>query len=149
MTGTEEMLRRALFGPAAVAEGLVAERHGEPVGFAIFYTTFSTWQCRAGLWLEDLFVVPEERRAGIGRRLLTHLAAIAAERDCGRLEWSALNWNTPAIDFYLGLGAERMVEWNNFRLEGDALTRVAREADARSRRTGPDVEKPRRSGASR
>lgn len=123
--GNEELLEQALFGGHPVAEAVIAEQDGDPVGFAVFFTTFSTWLCSPGIWLEDLFVLPERRRGGVGRALLAHLATIAAERGCGRLEWSALNWNTPAIDFYLGLGAERQHEWDSFRLEGDALLRVA------------------------
>jgi GNAT superfamily N-acetyltransferase len=122
VTGSEAMLDAALFGPAAVAEAVLAEREGAAIGFALFYTTFSTWQCLPGMWLEDLFVLPEQRRGGVGRRLLAHLAAIAGERGYGRLEWSALDWNTPAIDFYRGIGAEMLGEWEHFRLEGEALS---------------------------
>jgi GNAT superfamily N-acetyltransferase len=121
VTGSEAMLDAALFGPAAVAEAVLAEREGAAIGFALFYTTFSTWQCLPGMWLEDLFVLPDHRRGGIGRALLGHLAALASARGYGRLEWSALDWNTPAIDFYRGIGAEVLGEWEHFRLEGDAL----------------------------
>ncbi|HSO97913.1 MAG TPA: GNAT family N-acetyltransferase [Solirubrobacteraceae bacterium] len=121
VTGTEAMLDAALFGPAAVAEAVLAEREGAAVGFALFYTTFSTWQCLPGMWLEDLFVLPEQRRGGVGRRLLARLAAVARQRGYGRLEWSALDWNTSAIDFYREIGAEMLGEWEHFRLEGDAL----------------------------
>jgi GNAT superfamily N-acetyltransferase len=125
VTGTESLLETALFGKPAVVEAMIAELGGEAVGFALFYTTFSTWQCLPGIWLEDLFVRPERRRGGVGRTLLGHLAAIAQERGYGRLEWSALDWNTPAVDFYLELGAEQLTEWEHFRLEGDSLAAVA------------------------
>ena len=125
VTGTEALLDAALFGPAAVAEAVLAEREGAAVGFALFYTTFSTWQCLPGMWLEDLFVLPEQRRGGAGRRLLAHLAATAQGRGYGRIEWSALDWNTPAIDFYRAIGAEMLGEWEHFRLEGDALGALA------------------------
>ncbi len=125
VSGTEELLERALFGPRPSAEAVIAELDGQPAGFAVFFTTFSTWLCRPGLWLEDLFVVPERRRAGVGRALLSHLAEVAQQRGCARLEWSALDWNTPALDFYARLGAERLNEWAGFRLEGPALARVA------------------------
>lgn len=125
VTGTEEMLGAALFGESPVAESIIAEVQGEPVGFALFFTTFSTWLCRPGIFLEDLFVRAEHRRGGVGRQLLTHLAGIAVDRDCARLDWSALTWNTPALDFYAALGAERLHEWAGHRLEGAALERVA------------------------
>ena len=125
VTGDTELLDAALFGPDAVAEAVIAEAEGHAVGFALFYRTFSTWQCLPGMWLEDLFVLPEHRRGGVGRALLEHLAAITHGRGYGRLEWSALDWNTPAIDFYRGLGAEMLGEWEHFRLEGETLEAVA------------------------
>lgn len=100
-------------------------RAGREVGFALFFHNFSTWLGRAGIYLEDLFVKPEYRGRGYGKGLLTELARIAVERGCGRLEWSCLNWNQPSIDFYLSLGAERMVDWTMFRLEGDTLEALA------------------------
>jgi GNAT superfamily N-acetyltransferase len=123
--GTESMLADALFGERPAAEAVVAEVAGEPAGFALFFTTFSTWLCQRGIYLEDLFVRPEHRRGGVGRQLLAHLARLAVERGCGRLEWAALTWNTPALDFYAALGAERLEEWAAHRLEGLALERVA------------------------
>jgi GNAT superfamily N-acetyltransferase len=125
VTGTEELLHEALFGPSPSAEAVIAELDGAPVGFALFFATFSTWLCRSGLWLEDLYVSPRHRRAGVGAALLEHVAQVAVDRGCGRVEWSALHWNTPALDFYDKLGAERMHEWLTFRLSGHALERVA------------------------
>jgi GNAT superfamily N-acetyltransferase len=125
VTGTEADLADALFGERPTAEAVLAEVDGEPAGFALFFTTFSTWLCRPGIWLEDLFVRPDRRRAGVGRKLLSHLAALAVQRRCSRLDWSALTWNTLALDFYAGLGAERLDEWAVHRLEGPALERVA------------------------
>ena len=122
VVGTEADLDRHLFGEHPAAEAVVAELDGEPAGFALFYTTFSTFLCRPGIWLEDVFVRPEHRRAGIGRALLAHLARVAVERDCGRLEWSALDWNEPALAFYRGLGAGQLGDWIVHRLDGEALT---------------------------
>lgn len=124
VTGTEELLRAGLFGRQANAEALLAEIDGTAVGFALFFHTFSTWECRRGLWLEDLFVLPEHRRAGVGRMLLASLARIALERDCARFEWTALDWNTPALRFYDALGARIMEQWRTLRLEGEALRRL-------------------------
>jgi GNAT superfamily N-acetyltransferase len=128
VTGDPQRLERALFGADPAAEALVAERDGDVVGFALFFRTFSTWLCLPGLWLEDLYVSPAHRRAGVGRALLAHLAAVAVARGCGRLEWSALRWNEPALRFYDALGAERMIEWETLRLDGTALHDVARSA---------------------
>jgi GNAT superfamily N-acetyltransferase len=127
VVGTPELLGKALFGAHPSAEALVAELDEQPVGFALFHSTFSTWECRAGIWLEDLYVRPEHRRAGVGRVLLSHLAGIALQRGCPRLEWAALDWNTPALDFYEQLGARRLEEWRMHRLEGPALRGVAGE----------------------
>ena len=103
VTGTPELLADALFGPHPAAEALIAELD-EPVAFALFHANFSTWECRAGIWLEDLSVPPEHRRTGVGRALLAEVAAIAVARGCARLEWAALDWNTQALDFYERLG---------------------------------------------
>ena len=127
VVGTPELLSAALFGDDSVAEAVIAEVDGETAGFALWFRTFSTWLSRPGLWLEDLYVSPDQRRAGVGRALLTHIARIAVERGYGRVEWSALHWNTPALDFYEALGAERLHEWQVHRLEGGALQRVAGE----------------------
>lgn len=121
-----ELLERHLFGERPAAEAVLAEAGGEAVGYALFFPTFSTFLGRPGIWLEDLFVRPARRGGGIGRALLVHVAALAVARDCGRLEWSALDWNEPALGFYRGLGARRMDEWLLHRLDGAALTSVAR-----------------------
>jgi GNAT superfamily N-acetyltransferase len=122
---TEALLDKALFGDRQYAEVLLAEEDGGPVGFALFFHNFSTFLGRPGIYLEDLFVLPEHRGRGIGRRLLTHLAQIAVERDCGRLEWSVLDWNRDAIGFYERIGARPNSEWTVYRLTGEALTGLA------------------------
>ncbi len=119
-----EVLRRHLFGPRPYAEVLIAEEVGEAVGFALFFHNFSTFLGRPGIYLEDLFVVPEERGKGIGKALLARLASVAVERDCGRLEWAVLDWNEPAIGFYRRLGARPNSEWTVYRLSGDALEQL-------------------------
>jgi GNAT superfamily N-acetyltransferase len=124
---TEEDLRRHLFGERPAAEVIIAEVEGEAVGFALFFTSFSTFLGRPGLYLEDLFVSPTWRGRGIGRRMLAHLARITRDRGYGRLEWWVLDWNEPAIGFYRGLGARAMDEWTTFRLTGEALERLAGE----------------------
>jgi GNAT superfamily N-acetyltransferase len=128
VTGTPEMLHEALFGSRPSAEALLAVG-GEPreqLGFALFHGTFSTWECRPGIWLEDLFVPERWRRSGVGGALLRALAAIAVQRGCARLEWTALDWNAPALTFYAGLGAERLEQWTTHRLHGAALDALAR-----------------------
>ena len=122
VVATEDALQRTLFGPRPYAEVILAEEDGAAVGFALFFHNYSTFLAKPGIYLEDLFVLPEHRGKGYGRALLCRLAALAVERDCGRLEWSVLNWNTPAIDFYKSLGAVPMEDWTTFRLTGDALT---------------------------
>jgi GNAT superfamily N-acetyltransferase len=133
---TEEDFRRALFGPGPVVFAFVAERDGEVVGMAVYFVSFSTWTGRHGLYLEDLFVVPEHRSRGVGRALLRTLAARAVERGCARLEWAVLDWNRPAIDFYHSLGAIANDEWTTFRLSGAALAELGRKGPARSRAGG-------------
>jgi GNAT superfamily N-acetyltransferase len=122
---TEDQLRAALFGPMPATYALVAEVNSRVVGFALYFLNFSTWEGTHGIYLEDLFVEPEHRGAGLGRALLTALAAIARERGYVRVEWAVLDWNQPSIDFYRRLGAMPMDEWTVFRLTGDALARVA------------------------
>jgi GNAT superfamily N-acetyltransferase len=109
--GTHEALHEALFGQRRAAEAMIAERGGRAVGFALFFTTFSTFLCKPGLYLEDLFVEPGHRGVGIGKALLRALAALARDRGCGRLEWRVLDWNEPSIRFYESLGASLMKEW--------------------------------------
>jgi len=125
VNGTPELLRAALFGPAPSAEAVIAERDRSPVGFALFHGTFSTWECRPGIWLEDLYVPPEHRRGGVGEALLRHVVRIAVQRGCARLEWAALDWNEPALTFYEKLGAEVLDEWKMHRLNDAALLQVA------------------------
>lgn len=120
----EARLEEHLFGQAPAAEVLLAESEGRPVGFALFFPTFSTFLGQPGVWLEDLFVLPEARGLGIGRALLTRVARIAKERGAGRLEWTVLDWNEPAIGFYRKLGAVPMDAWTTFRLTGEALEKL-------------------------
>lgn len=123
---TDEQLREALFGERPAAEALIAERAGEAVGYALFFPTFSTFLARSGVWLEDLFVLPEHRGAGVGRALLAAVAARVGEG--ARLEWAALDWNELALGFYRGIGARTMDEWTSLRLDGAALAALAAES---------------------
>jgi GNAT superfamily N-acetyltransferase len=127
VTMTEDLLAENLFGKRRYAETLIAEDAGKPIGFALFFHSFSTFLGKPGLYLEDLFVVPEQRGNGVGRALLKELARIALERECGRLEWAVLNWNRDAIKFYERLGARPNSEWTVYRLAGEALTALGRE----------------------
>ncbi len=120
-----ETLEAHLFGPRPMAEVLIAEMEGAAVGFALFFHNFSTFEGRPGIYLEDLFVTPAARGSGAGRALLQSLAALALERGCARLEWSVLDWNTPAINFYRSLGAEAMNGWTINRVDGTALAALA------------------------
>lgn len=122
---TEEKLERTLFADKPAAEALIAFVDAEPAGFALFFETYSTFLAQPGMYLEDLFVKPEFRRRGVGKALFRKLAHIACERGCGRFEWSALDWNTPAVQFYERMGASAMSEWTVFRLTGDALRKAA------------------------
>ncbi len=125
VSATEDSIRASLFGPVSTTHALVCERDGTPVGFAVYFFNYSTWQGQHGLYLEDLFVMPSERGSGAGKQLLRHLAQIAVERGCGRFEWSVLDWNEPAIRFYEALGATRKSEWVGYRLSGEALLNLA------------------------
>jgi GNAT superfamily N-acetyltransferase len=125
VAGTAETLRRSLFEQRAAEALLLETADGEAVGYAIFFTNFSTFECRPGIWLEDVYVRPEHRRGGIGRAVMEHLAGIAAERGYARLEWCALEWNEPALSFYAKLGARRLDDWRMLRLEEDGLKRLA------------------------
>jgi GNAT superfamily N-acetyltransferase len=126
VVATETTLRETLFGPRPAAEAIIGELDGDPAGFAIFFHSYSTFLARQGLYLEDLFVKPELRRRGVGGALFTHLARLAVARGCGRFEWSVLDWNQPAIDFYKRQGAEPMSDWTVFRLTGEALVKASR-----------------------
>lgn len=123
----ESELRRFLFGERRYAETLIAEDAGtaHPLGFALYFHNFSTFLGRPGIYLEDLFVEPDHRGRGAGRALLARLAQLALERGCGRLEWSVLDWNAPAIGFYRRLGAEPQDEWTVYRVSGEALSALA------------------------
>jgi GNAT superfamily N-acetyltransferase len=125
VVATEDGLRRTLFGPRPAAEVIVGYAGGEPAGFALFFHNYSTFLGKPGLYLEDLFVVPAFRGRGYGKALLVHLAKLAVERDCGRFEWSVLDWNEPAIGFYKKLGATPMEAWTIMRVAGDALHKLA------------------------
>jgi GNAT superfamily N-acetyltransferase len=125
VTMTEEKLDRTLFGERPYAETLIAEDGDTPVGFALFFHNFSTFLAQPGIYLEDLFVLPEARGSGVGRALLERLAQLAVERDCGRLEWAVLDWNESAIGFYERLGARPNSDWTVYRLTGEPLRTLA------------------------
>ncbi len=129
VSATEEDVRQALFGARPCAEAVVAELDGQPAGFALFFHNFSTFLAKPGLYLEDLYVSPPYRGRGIGRRLLVHLAGLARERGCGRFEWAVLDWNEDAIRTYRKAGAVPQEDWTVYRVTGDALDRLAAEAD--------------------
>ena len=126
MSATESLLHEHLFSPKPVAEVLIGKIGGNPAGFALYFATFSTFLGKPGIWLEDLFILPEFRRRGVGKALLRHVAALAVERKCGRLEWCVLDWNTPAVEFYKSIGAEAMVDWTIQRMTGDSLLQFAK-----------------------
>lgn len=125
---TAAQIEQHLFGPRPAAEVVIAEVDGQPAGFALFFVSFSTFLGQPGLYLEDLFVRPEFRGAGVGKRLMVHLARLAVERGYGRFEWSVLDWNEPAIRFYRSLGAVGMDEWTAQRVSGEALRALAASA---------------------
>lgn len=127
VTATESSLRQHLFGPHPAAEVIIATLDHDPAGFALFFQNFSTFVGRPGVYLEDLFVRAHARGAGVGRALLREVARTAVSRRCGRLEWSVLDWNEPAIGFYRKLGAVPMDDWTTFRVMGDALDKLASE----------------------
>ena len=130
VVATEAALRDTLFGPTPAAEVVIAHVDGQPAGFALWFHNYSTFLARPGLYLEDLFVLPEWRGHGVGRRLLSHLAGVAVERGCGRMEWAVLDWNEPAIGFYRKLGATVLEDWRICRLTGDTLAALARTSEA-------------------
>lgn len=123
----EEQIRRSMFGPDAKVRALICEEAGQPIGFAVYFYNYSTWLGRNGIYLEDVFVRPEHRRKGAGRALLKHIAGIAVAEGCGRFEWSVLDWNQPAINFYESIGAKPQSEWTIYRLTGEALERFTRQ----------------------
>jgi GNAT superfamily N-acetyltransferase len=125
VVGTEAQLHEELFGTRPVIESVLAWERGQALGFALFFHNFSTFLTRRGLYLEDLFVIPEARGRGIGKALIRHGARLAVERGCGRYEWSVLDWNSPAIEFYESIGAIVMPDWRICRIAGDALLRLA------------------------
>ncbi|MBB1487124.1 GNAT family N-acetyltransferase [Oceanospirillum sediminis] len=118
-------IEQSLFSDTATAHSLICEQDGQAVGFAVYFYNYSTWLGCNGLYLEDLYITPDKRGGGAGKALLKHLAAIAVEQGCGRFEWCVLDWNQPAIDFYKSLGAEPQEEWIKYRLEGEALKKLA------------------------
>ncbi|HEX7150346.1 MAG TPA: GNAT family N-acetyltransferase [Thermoanaerobaculia bacterium] len=134
VVATEETLRETLF-TKRYAEVVIAEHDGQPAGFALFFHNYSTFLGKPGIYLEDLFVRPEMRGLGYGKALLAHLAALAVERNCGRVEWAVLDWNDPAMNFYKSLGASPVDEWTIFRLTGDALRNLAVLSSAPSTRS--------------
>jgi GNAT superfamily N-acetyltransferase len=125
VAGDPEVLRHSLFEEKAAEALLLETADGEAVGYAIFFTTFSTFECRSGIWLEDVYVRPEHRRGGIGRLVMEHLAKLALDRGHVRLDWVALEWNEPALNFYDQLGARRLDDWKMLRLEKDGIRRLA------------------------
>ncbi len=122
---TEKLLEEQIFGDKSPVQVLIADLNGKPVGFALYFYNFSTFLGRKGIYLEDLFVLPETRGQGVGKRLLQALAAQAVAEGCGRVEWSVLDWNKPAIDFYKSIGAHPMDEWTVYRLTGENLKAFA------------------------
>ena len=124
VVATETQLHATLFGHPRFAEVVIARMAGEPVGFALFFHNYSTFLAQPGIYLEDLFVLPDDRGAGVGRALLAHLAGLAIHRGCGRLSGAVLDWNEPAIAFYERLGARPLGDWTTYRLTGDALARL-------------------------
>ena len=123
---TEETVRASIFGDGSVTQALIAEHDGAAIGMAVYFFSYSTWQARNGLYLEDLYVTPEARGAGAGKALLRRLAQIALEKGCGRFEWSVLDWNEPSIRVYEAIGAEPQKEWVRYRLAGEKLAEFAR-----------------------
>jgi len=121
-------IEESLFGTEASAESLICLQHGQPIGYAVYFFSYSTWLGKSGLYLEDLYITPAARGSGAGKQLLRHLAQLAVAKGCGRFEWSVLDWNQPAIDFYESFGAAAQPEWVRYRLAGDALLKFAEQA---------------------
>jgi GNAT superfamily N-acetyltransferase len=124
VTGTVAQLHEHLFGIHPCVEAILADHQGQPIGFALFFTNYSTFLTKPGIYLEDLFVMPEYRSKGIGKAILSALARLALERDCGRLEWSVLDWNEPAIAFYERIGATILPDWRTCRVTGEAIAHL-------------------------
>jgi GNAT superfamily N-acetyltransferase len=124
VVATEEKLRKTLF-KQKMAEVIIGEFGGEPVGFALFFHNYSTFLGQAGIYLEDLYIIPEMRVKGFGKTMLKHIAKLAVERDCGRLEWACLDWNEPSICFYKGIGAKELEDWTVYRVTGETLLKLA------------------------
>lgn len=122
---TPDKIQETLFGAGSKTEALICEIEGKTVGYAVFFTSYSTWLGRNGIYMEDLYISPDHRSKGAGRALLKNIAQCAVKRECGRLEWSVLDWNQPAIDFYLSIGALPQSEWVRYRLDGEALLKFA------------------------
>lgn len=122
---TEETIRASIFGQGSVTEAVILEANGKPAGFAVWFYSYSTWQAKNGLYLEDLYVSPDYRGSGAGKLLLKHLAKVAVDKGCGRFEWSVLDWNEPAIRVYDAIGAEPQNEWIRYRLSGETLKAFA------------------------
>ena len=120
-----EAIGNSLFSEDSTAHGLICERDGQAIGFAVYFFSYSTWLGANGIYLEDLYVTPQARGTGAGKALLRHLAQLACEKNCGRLEWSVLDWNQPAIDFYLSIGAQPQDEWVRYRMDGETLRAFA------------------------
>jgi GNAT superfamily N-acetyltransferase len=125
VSATEDLLRRTLFGPRPYAEVLIGRLGAEPVGYALFFHSYSTFLAKPGIYLEDVFVKPAARGKGVGKALLRAVARVARDRGCGRVEWAVLKWNTPAIEFYDSLGAEPLNEWTTYRMDEAAISALA------------------------
>ncbi|WP_165856361.1 GNAT family N-acetyltransferase [Marinobacter sp. JSM 1782161] len=125
VVATEATVAGSIFGPDSTVHALICEKAGQPIGFAVYFYNYSTWLAKNGLFLEDLYVTPDERGSGAGKALLRHLAQIAVARGCGRFEWNVLDWNEPAINFYESIGAKPQSEWIGYRLTGQALLDLA------------------------
>ncbi|WP_445990277.1 GNAT family N-acetyltransferase [Chromobacterium haemolyticum] len=125
VAATEAGIVASLFGTDSPARALICEVDGEPAGYAVYFFSYSTWQAKKGLYLEDLYISPLQRGGGAGKLMLRRLAQLAVEQGCGRFEWSVLDWNQPAIDFYLSIGAKPQAEWVRYRMDGAALSDFA------------------------
>jgi len=129
VTATAETIESSIYGDDSVTKAIICEKDGNPIGFAVYFFNYSTWLGKHGLYLEDLYVTPSARGCGAGKKILKHLAQVAVTNGCGRFEWSVLDWNTPAIDFYESLGAKPQSEWIGYRLTGNELIQLAELSD--------------------